>query len=240
MCGIVVHYAMCRHTTKQKIPCDPKVIRSVSSSLHNTYNEMHHGTCPKCIHYITTPDTPTIHNPDQKLSDGLPRKETGDIKDALLTQGKKTMGSFKRLVRSVSQRALNGKSSEEKLTRSVGKKTLFRTGSRGKLVKRQPESFPETVEVASAAEVMTSEQLAEQYRSLLDVHPSLQDADPGSPPSPSLLSLDIETSTTWSRLISAALGTAGSEAWRKGWFAGPEMSEKNHKEGPTRAEGREL
>ena len=187
---------------------------------------MHHGACPKSIRFATAPTTPTIHTSEQRLGKYLPNEETGDIKNVLRTQGKKTIGSFKRLVRSVSQIGLNRKSSEEKLERNVSKKALFRTSSEKKLVKRQPSRHLETVDVAPPAVVMTSEQLAEQYRSLLDVHPSLQDTDSEPPLSPSLLSLDIETSTTWSRLISTALGTAGSEIWRKGWTAGPEMSEE--------------
>jgi hypothetical protein len=57
---------------------------------------------------------------------------------------------------------------------------------------------------------LSSEQQAEEYRSLLDEHPSLQETNSEPPHCPAMKSPDIETSTTWSGLMMRAIG---SETW---------------------------
>jgi hypothetical protein len=219
MCVIVVHYTLCKHRTKSKIPCDPSMARRVGYCLHNSYNEMHHGTCPKCSHYTTAPALPEICHLSQMPSAGLPlKRETSDIKDAPSAQGKKRMGSFKRLVLSVSKSTLNlnRKSSEDKLKHSVSRRNLSGTSSDGKPVVRPPMSYLQTIEIASPGVQMTSEQLADEYKSLLDIHPALQETDSRLPHNLSIPTLDIETATTWSGLITRAMGGEGWEVWRGG------------------------
>ena len=152
-------------------------------------------------------------------STGSPLKtEASDIKDALSAQGKKTMGSFKRLVLSVSKSTLNlnRKSSEDKLKHSISRRNLSGTSSDSKPVMRPPMSYLQTVEIASPAVRMTSEQLADEYKSLLDIHPALQETDSRPPHSLSMPTRDIETATTWSGLITKAMGGEGWEVWRGG------------------------
>lgn len=185
---------MCRHTARQRIPCDPELSRLAGHCLNNTYNEMRLGACPKCSG-IATASSKTRTYPDRRRGEGSSTKEAaGHLISMLNSQGKRTMGSIKELLRSVSKRTLSRKNSKVE---------------RVKQVAHSPES-------ADAVTIpWSSEQLAEEYRSLLGEHPSLQETDSEPPPSPAT-SRDIETCTTWSGLMARATGTAGSDVWRRG------------------------
>jgi hypothetical protein len=193
MCGTRgVNYTMCEHITKHMIPCDPELSKLGGRCMNSTYNEMHLGACPKCSGIATaTPRTGTYL--DRRLSQGPSPKETSDLTVVLNTQGKRTVGSIKKLVRSVSKKTI-----------------LSRKNSKAKRVKQVGHSPGKTDTVMVP---LSSEQQAEEYRSLLDEHPSLQETNSEPPHCPAMKSPDIETSTTWSGLMMRAMGTAGSETW---------------------------
>lgn len=178
------------------MPCDPELSRLAGRCLDNTYDEMHHGACPKSSRMVAT-GAKTETYPDQRRSEGSSsKKETDDLTKVLSTQGKRTIGNIKKLVRSVT------------------KKTLSRKNSKAELVKCQSGNTSERGECASAP--ISSEQLAEEYQSLLGEHPSLQDTDSEYCPSPVIRSPDIETSTTWSGLMGRAMGQVREERWSRG------------------------
>lgn len=205
---------MCKHTTMEKIPCDPELSQLAGGCLNNTLNEMRHGACPKCSGAAATAVKPkTYIDRQENERPSSSKAETDDLMKALSAQGKRTMGNIKKLVKSVSKKTISNKSSE---------------AAAGVEIPSESEGAPERDEGKSKP--MTSEQWAQEYRNLIGKHPLEEDSEEEEPeyqsspvavqshsgyqPSPvAAQSPDVETGTTWSGLMRAGEGVEGEMSW---------------------------
>ena len=119
------------------------------------------------------------------------KEETNDLTDVLSTQAKSTKSGFKKLVRNVSSWNLSGKKSEAELDKHIV---------------NSPESGG-----AASTTLLSSEQLADEYRSLLGEHPLQQETSPDLPYGYARQPPYSETATTWSGLVTRAMGMAGAD-----------------------------
>jgi hypothetical protein len=193
----VLNYTLCTHSTREIIPCYKPSCQWKDLGEDNVYNVMHHRACPKCSG-ITFATTKTDTSSDLTQAPG-PSSTQGadDLVDLPSSRGTSRMSSIKRLMRAVST------------------KTQFRKSSYLEGTRRGP-AVPVPVPMEQPVELSQSEQLAEEYRSLLDVHPLLRESSFEALCSRTTPWPDIETGTTWSGLMSGAMG-AGV---RKGWYVG--------------------
>jgi hypothetical protein len=94
-----------------------------------------------------------------------------------------------------------------RIARAVRKKTLYRKASELGRVTRAGKA-----EEDGAVRIQpSSEQLAEEYRSELDEHPSLRDVSFEARGSTPVRCRDAETGTTWSGLMAGAMGITEPE-----------------------------
>jgi hypothetical protein len=130
-------------------------------------------------------------------------EETRDLTDVLNTKDKSAKsGGIKKLVRKVSRWKLSRKNNEMELDKHI--------------IVNSPETGGGA---AAMALLSSSEQLADEYRSLLGEHPQLEETGAERPFSSAIPSRYLETTaTTWSGLVAKAIGTAeGDDAWRRAW-----------------------
>jgi hypothetical protein len=192
MCNIkVFRYTVCEHSLADKIRCPQNLSRPKEKCDRNTYYSTYHGLCPHCsVPPTTSKAAAPATKPDGKPSESYTsNEETDDLTDLPSSRRGKAMASIRRMVGSVRRHA-----------------ALRRKNSDLEYNGKQVEDPMDDDGYVGAAAPRSSEQLAEEYRSILDEHPNLQKTSFEDRRSPSKKTVDVETATTWSGVIASAIG----------------------------------
>jgi hypothetical protein len=207
MCNIkVFRYTVCEHSLADKIRCPQNLSRPKEKCDRNTYYSTHHGLCPHCSAPPTTSKAAApATKPDRKPSESYTsHEETDDLADLPSSRRGKAMVSIRRMVGSVRRHALRRKNSDLEYGKQI--------------------EDPMDDGYVGGPAPRSSEQLAEEYRSILDEHPNLQKTSFEDRRSPSKKMVDVETATTWSGVIASAIGQDTESGLLQG-FGGAQIGE---------------